>query len=238
MVRNAGSPPASSFISERYSGGNMVADAPRYVQEPPEKPMVVEPVTLRGQYVRLEPMTMAHHDDLCKAVIDPDLWRWFPGFVKTPDEMRAFMEQALKLQAEGSTLPFTTYFKSGNQVVGMTRFLTIDSHSRHVEIGATLVSKPWQRTPVNTEAKYLMLRHAFETWGCLRVELKTDSLNERSRTSLTRLGAKEEGTFRNHIICQDGRVRHTIYFSITDEEWPKIKSELEIKLARPYLPQA
>ncbi|MBI1277358.1 MAG: GNAT family N-acetyltransferase [Anaerolineaceae bacterium] len=198
--------------------------------------MVIEPVTLEGQYVRLEPLSMDHYAGLSQFAMEEEVWRWFPSPLDTPEELRKFIELALKLQAEGSVLPFTTLYKPTNEVVGCSRFLSLDTHSHHVEIGATLVARAWQRSVINTEAKYLMLRHAFETWGCLRVEFKTDSLNTKSRNALARIGATQEGIFRNHIICANGRVRHSVYFSITDEEWPRVKADLEEKLARPFTP--
>jgi N-acetyltransferase len=199
------------------------------------KPMRVQPVTLEGQYVRLEPLSMEHHAGLSEVALDEDLWRWIPVQVRTPDEMRMFIELALKLQAEGSVLPFATISKSENRVIGSSRYLNIDHAHHRLEIGSTVVAKEWQRTRVNTEAKFLMLRHAFESLGCIRVEFKTDSLNEKSRNALLRIGATQEGIFRNHIICANGRIRHSVYFSITDEEWTKtIKPDLEAKLARAY----
>jgi RimJ/RimL family protein N-acetyltransferase len=196
-------------------------------------PLVIEPVTLDGLYVRLEPLSMDHHAGLCQIALDEDLWRWIPWSVGTPDEMRQYIELALKLRDEGSILSFATIYKPENRVVGSSRYLNIDKPNHRVEIGSTFVGKNWQRTMVNTEAKYLMLRHAFETLGCIRVEFKTDSLNEKSRNALLRIGAKEEGIFRNHIICANGRIRHSVYFSITDEEWASaVKADLEAKLAR------
>lgn len=199
----------------------------------PITPICVEPVTLEGKFVRMEPLSMAHHAALCEVALDEELWRWTPTQVHTPDAMDKFIAQALELQAAGSVLAFATFYKPDNRVVGGSRYLNIDKPNHRLEIGSTFVGKPWQRSVVNTEAKYLMLRHAFETLGCLRVEFKTDSLNTRSREALLRIGAKFEGIFRNHIICESGRVRHSVYFSITDEEWPGVKADLEGKIARP-----
>jgi RimJ/RimL family protein N-acetyltransferase len=194
--------------------------------------MDVHPITLEGRYVRLEPLRLSHHAGLCAVGLDEELWRWTTTRVRTPLEMRAYIETALREEAAGLALPFVTSEKATARVVGSTRFANIDRVNRHVEIGWTWVGRDWQRTFVNTEAKYLMLRHAFETWGCIRVEFKTDSLNERSRNALLRIGAKEEGTFRNHMIVHDGRLRHTVYFSIIDSEWPAVKANLEEKLSR------
>ncbi len=207
------------------------SDQPRFLPLPVTS-MMVEPVILEGEFVRLEPLSLDHHAGLCAIGLDEDLWRWVPVPVTSPEDMRAFIEQALKQQADGGVLPFATISKTANQVVGSTRYLTIDRSNRVVEIGSTFVAKDWQRTVVNTEAKYLLLRHAFETLGCLRVEFKTDSLNTRSRNALLRLGAREEGLFRNHRICANGRIRHSVYFSITDEDWPEVKADLENKMAR------
>lgn len=202
-------------------------------------PMVVEPVVLEGQYVRLEPLSMEHHAGMCSIGLDEELWRWTPTAVTNPDEMRKFIEQALKQRDEGSVLTFATFYKPDNVLVGSSRYMNIDHANHRLEIGSTFVGRQWQRTLVNTEAKYLMLRHAFETLGCLRVEFKTDSLNEKSRNALLRVGAKQEGIFRNHVICASGRIRHSVYFSITDEEWEAtVKADLEAKLARPYTPPA
>jgi len=144
--------------------------------------------------------------------------------------MRTYVETALQWQAEGSALPFATILNETDQIVGSTRFANIDREHKHMEIGWTWIGKPWQRTAVNTEAKYLMLRHAFEQLGCIRVEFKTDSLNQQSRNAILRIGAKEEGTFRNHMIIQDGRYRHSVYFSVIDSEWAEVKRRLEEKL--------
>jgi RimJ/RimL family protein N-acetyltransferase len=193
--------------------------------------MQIEPVTLTGKHVRLEPLSLAHHPALCEIGFDPELWRWTIAQVLTPDQMRAYMETALQWQADGTAIPFATVDLASARVVGSTRFMTIDRPNRHVEIGSTWIAAPWQRTAVNTEAKYLMLRHAFEQWACIRVELKTDSLNQKSRNAIARLGAKEEGIFRNHMICWGGRIRHSAWYSITSEEWPAVKAGLEAKLA-------
>jgi len=194
--------------------------------------MLIQPVVLSGRRVRLEPLSLDHLDALSAVGLDQEIWRWIPYRVSSREEMRAFIENALQLQAEGSALPFATVEQSTNLVVGSTRFMNIDKPNRHVEIGSTWIGRNWQRTFVNTEAKYLMLRHAFEVLGCFRVELKTDVLNEKSRNAISRIGAKEEGIFRKHVVCWDGRIRDSIWFSIIDSEWPGVKAELEEKLKR------
>ena len=193
--------------------------------------MLVEPVTLEGQYIRLEPLSLGHHAQLCKIGLDEELWRWVVQPVRTPEEMRAYIEEALQAQAAGTALPFATVERASGRAIGSTRFGNIDRVNRHVEIGWTWLGLKWQRTAANTEAKYLMLRHAFEQWGCIRVEFKTDSLNAPSRQALLRIGAKEEGIFRNHMITSTGRIRHSVYYSIIDSEWPKLKTHLEKKLS-------
>ena len=146
--------------------------------------MNVSPVTLEGRHVRLEPLSQAHHADLSSVGLDEDLWRWIPTPVRTPEEMSAYIQTALDEQARGVSLPFALIEKAGNRAIGSTRYGNIDLTHHRVEIGWTWVAPAWQRTAVNTEAKYLLLRHAFETLGCIRVELKTDSLNEKSRNAL------------------------------------------------------
>ena len=192
--------------------------------------MIVEPVTLAGEHVQLEPMLEAHHAALAEVGLDEDLWKWIPVPVRTPEEMKAYVDAALAEQARGVSLPFTIVERATGNVIGSTRYANIERIHRRVEIGWTWVARPWQRTAVNTECKYMLLKHAFETLGCIRVELKTDSLNERSRAAILRIGAKEEGVFRNHMITASGRIRHSVYFSVTDSEWPVVKRRLEEKL--------
>ncbi len=192
--------------------------------------MDIRPVVLDGVHVRLEPLSLDHLPALIEIGLEPDLWRWTTQVVRTPQEMEAYVRSVLDEQSAGRALPFATVSKDAGRVVGSTRFGAIEPPHRRVEIGWTWVASPWRRTVVNTEAKYLMLRHAFETWGCLRVEFKTDVLNERSRQALRRIGAKEEGILRRHIITTTGRVRDTVYFSVIAPEWPVVRSALEAKL--------
>ena len=194
--------------------------------------MVIEPVVLEGRHVRLESLSLDHHPQLCEVGLDEELWRWTTSPMRTPEEMRAYIEEALAAQAAGTALPFAIIAKDAARAVGSTRYGNIERAHRRVEIGWTWIGRPWQRTAVNTEAKYLMLRHAFETLGCIRVELKTDSLNERSRQAIRRIGAKEEGTLRNHMITASGRIRHTVYYSIIASEWPAVQARLEKWLNR------
>jgi N-acetyltransferase len=192
--------------------------------------MTVEPVTLEGQHVRLEPLSKAHIPGLADVGLDQELWRWIPIPVQTPAEMAEYVETALAERDRGVSLPFAQVEKATGRVIGCTRYGNIDRTHHRVEIGWTWIAKSWQRTPVNSEAKYLLLRHAFETLGCIRVELKTDSLNDKSRAAILRIGAQQEGIFRSHMITSTGRLRHTVYFSILDTEWPDVKRRLEEKL--------
>ncbi|GIV95995.1 MAG: N-acetyltransferase [Herpetosiphonaceae bacterium] len=196
------------------------------------EPMIVKTVTLEGQYVRLEPLALAHLDDLCAVGLDEDLWRWTISIIRSPEDLRDYIEEALAGCEKGTMLPFAIVEKAGGRAIGSTRYGNIDRSNRRVEIGWTWIGQPWQRTAVNTEAKYLLLRHAFETLGCIRVELKTDALNERSRRAILRIGAREEGILRKHMITPSGRVRDTVYYSIIDSEWPAVKADLEARLAR------
>ena len=189
--------------------------------------MVVSPVTLEGAHVRLEPLAKAHLAGLAKVGLDEELWRWIPVPVRTVEEMATYIETALQEEKRGVSLPFALIEKATGRAIGSTRYGNIDRTHRRVEIGWTWVARGWQRTAVNTEAKYLLLKHAFETLGCIRMELKTDSLNEKSRAAILRIGARKEGIFRNHMITASGRIRHTVYFSIVDSEWPAVKARLE-----------
>ena len=197
-----------------------------------QKEMKVDPVTLEGRHVRLEPLTREHLNALCEVGLDEELWRWIPNPVQTAEQMAEYVEMALKDQASGMALPFAQIDKATGRVIGSTRYANIERAHRRLEIGWTWIARRWQRTAVNTESKYLLLRHAFETLGCMRVELKTDSLNAKSRAAILRVGAREEGTFRNHMITSSGRIRHTVYFSIVDAEWPEVRTRLERKLGQ------
>jgi RimJ/RimL family protein N-acetyltransferase len=192
--------------------------------------MIVTPVTLEGRQVRLEPLAMAHLAGLAEFGLDEELWRWIPVPVRKREDLAAYIQTALDEQERGVSLPFALVERATGRAIGSTRYGNIDRANHRVEIGWTWVGREWQRTAANTEAKYLLLRHAFETLGCIRVELKTDSLNERSRAAILRIGAREEGIFRNHMITASGRIRHSVYFSIVDSEWVAVKGRLEARL--------
>jgi RimJ/RimL family protein N-acetyltransferase len=188
--------------------------------------MEIKPVTLEGKHVRLESMRLEHVAALWRVGAYEEIWRYIPYTIRSEDDMRSFIEAELRKQQAGLTLRFATIAKSSQQPVGSTSYLNIDRQHRRLEIGGTWITPAWQRSAVNTEAKYLQLSHAFETLGCIRVEFKTDSLNIKSRQALARIGAVEEGTFRNHMVMPDGRLRHSVYFSIIDSEWPAVKAHL------------
>lgn len=194
---------------------------------------IVTPLSLAGSVVRLEPLGREHAELLWEAAKDAvdDIFRWIPYPMKNPEDFSRLVARTLDEQQRGESVAFVTLERGGGRVIGSTRFMNIDRVNRRVEIGSTWIIPAWQRTAVNTEAKYLMLRHAFEVWQCFRVELKTDALNQRSRDAILRLGASEEGTLRRHLITWTGRVRDTVYFSILDAEWPEVKARLEARLA-------
>ncbi len=193
----------------------------------------ISPFSLTGAQVRLEPLRADHAPLLWEIAKDhlANLFQWIPYQLKSLEDFEKFNGQVLEEQRRGVSLPFATFELTSNHIVGTTRFMNMDLANRKVEIGSTWIAPPWQRTVVNTEAKYLMLCHAFETWQCLRVELKTDAMNQRSRNAILRLGAKEEGILRKHMVTWNGRQRDSVYFSILDTEWPHVRRQLEEKLA-------
>jgi RimJ/RimL family protein N-acetyltransferase len=192
--------------------------------------MEISPVTLEGQHVRLEPLLAKHDEALIAAASDGELWNSTVTIIPTRATMAAYIEAALHGQAQGRELPFVIVRKTSGQVVGHTRFYEIEPNDRRVAIGYTWLSKSTQRTSVNTESKLLLLTHAFEHWLCIRVELITDVLNQQSRTAILRLGAREEGVLRSHMIMPNRRIRDSVVFSIIAEEWPEVKDRLEAKL--------
>jgi RimJ/RimL family protein N-acetyltransferase len=194
--------------------------------------MDLSPITLEGKVVRLEPLTLEHVAPLCAVGLDPSIWTIAANRMHTADDMRAYVEGALEMQRTGTALPFATVERTTGAVVGSTRFANADHAHRRVEIGWTWIAPPWQRTAVNTEAKLLMLRHAFDVMECRRVELKTNALNARSRAAMLRIGATEEGTLRQHMVQPDGSSRDSVYFSILDREWPSVRQRLEGLLRR------
>lgn len=193
-----------------------------------------KPVLLEGKHVRLEPLTLAHASGLFAASQDETIWRWLPvPMFPSLAAVEAWIADALKEQSTGASVAFATVRASDGKAVGSTRFIDIRHPHRALEIGWTWIATEAQRTALNTEAKFLMLRNAFEDQGAIRVQLKTDERNEKSRAAIARLGAVFEGILRNYQTrAHDGYVRNTAMFSITDNEWPAVKAGLEAKLAR------
>jgi len=192
--------------------------------------MKIKPVTLEGKSVRLAPLKLEYLPELYEAASDESLWLWTVNVINQREDMLRYIETALGEAARKVSVPFVTIDKATDKIIGSTRFGNIDLKNRRAEIGWTWINPQWQRTRINTEAKLLMLTHAFETWSCVRVELKTDALNDKSRNAILRLGAKEEGTLRRHLITDAGRFRDTVYFSIIDSEWQTVKDNLTGKL--------
>src|SRR5574339_296867 len=195
--------------------------------------MEVKPVVLTCNHVRLEPLTEEHIPGLAEIGAGQPFWQFMLyGNINTVDDMRNWVRDILARAQRGTDLPFAVIHLASGRVAGATRYLNIVPRDRGLEIGGTWYGSEFQRTPVNTECKYLLLRHAFETLGCIRVQLKTDLRNERSQKAIERLGAVKEGVLRNHMILPDGRIRHSVFYSILDSEWPEVKKSLGTMLER------
>jgi Acetyltransferases, including N-acetylases of ribosomal proteins len=195
--------------------------------------MEVKPVVLTGQHVRLEPLTEEHVPGLAEIGAGQTFWDFMLyGNINTVDDMRDWVRDILGRAEKGTDLPFVAIHLASGRVAGATRYLNIMSKDRGLEIGGTWYGPEFQRTPMNTECKYLLLSHAFETLGCIRVQLKTDLRNERSQKAIERIGAVREGILRNHMILPDGRYRHSVFYSILDTEWPQVKQRLEARMTK------
>ena len=193
--------------------------------------MDIQPVVLEGRYVRLEPLSEKHVPELTVAGRDESIWQYMLyGVITTEEGMRAWVQDILSRQARGTDLPFAVIHLDNGRAIGGTRFMDIRPQHRGVEIGGTWYATAYQRTVVNTECKYLLLCHAFDVWRCIRVQFKADLRNTRSQRALERIGAIREGILRNHMILRDGTIRHSVYYSILDSEWPSVKRGLEDKL--------
>ena len=188
--------------------------------------MKIEPVALAGRHVRLEPLAAGHSGPLARAGLFPELWRLQPSPLATEEDMRAYVRAALDDRDRGSSLPFAIVDPGNGEVIGSTRYMEIAPRHRRLEIGATWITPSRQRSGANTEAKLLLLTHAFETLEAIRVVFKTEASNVQSRRALARIGAVEEGTFRQHLIADSGRRRDMVYFAILDSEWPGVKERL------------
>ncbi|HET9906037.1 MAG TPA: GNAT family protein [Anaerolineales bacterium] len=195
--------------------------------------MEVKPVVLTGQHVRLEPMSEAHVPGLAELGIGQPFWDFMVyGKINSVDDMQNWVRDVLGRAEKGTDLPFAAIHLESGRVAGATRYLNIMPIDHGLEIGGTWYGPEFQRTVVNTECKYLLFKHAFETLGCIRVQLKTDSRNERSQKAIERIGAVKEGVLRNHMILPDGHYRHSVYYSVLDIEWPEVKNRLEEMMKR------
>ncbi|TPQ38671.1 GNAT family N-acetyltransferase [Cupriavidus pinatubonensis] len=192
----------------------------------------IQPVTLSGRHATLEPLRPEHAEGLRAAAADGDLWKLWYTSVPAPERMEAEIARRLGLQQQGSMQPFAVRDASG-QLAGMTTYMNIDAANRRVEIGSTWYAQRVQRTPLNTECKLMLLRHAFEQLECIAVEFRTHWMNHQSRTAIARLGAKQDGVLRNHMRMPDGSLRDTVVFSIIASEWPTVRNHLQFQLERP-----
>jgi len=197
----------------------------------PSAPFIT-PLTLKGEHVTLEPLAMSHAEELAEAARDGELWKLWYTTVPHPDGMKAEIERRLGLQAAGSMLPFAIRRNDTQALCGMTTYMHIDATNRRLEIGSTWYAKSAQRTAINTEAKLMLLTHAFESLRCIAVEFRTHWMNQQSRAAIARLGARQDGILRNHMRMPDGSLRDTVVFSIIESEWPAIKRHLAFKLGR------
>jgi N-acetyltransferase len=196
----------------------------------------LRPVTLEGRLVRLEPLSPDHVQELITAAADGELWKLWYTSVPHPDNMMAEIERRLGLQAKGSMLPFAIRRKDTGAVCGMSTYMNIDAVNVRVEIGSTWYARSAQRTGINTEAKLLLLRHAFEDLQCIAVEFRTHRMNHQSRAAIERLGARQDGILRNHMRMPDGTLRDTVVFSIIESEWPTVRRHLQHLLSRTERP--
>ncbi|WP_416405299.1 GNAT family N-acetyltransferase [Arthrobacter sp. LFS091] len=192
----------------------------------------IEPITLTGNFVTLEPLGQEHHDGLVDAARDGELWKLWYTSVPAPEGMAAEIDRRLDLQAKGSMLPFATRSNATGKLIGMTTYMNIDAVTPRVEIGSTWNAVSAHGTGTNPDSKLLLLRHAFETLGCPAVEFRTHWLNQQSREAIARLGAKQDGVLRNHSRSADGALRDTVVFSILEHEWPAVRNGLEFRLAK------
>lgn len=215
------SPISKSETEEGWGGGGKIAR------------MDIHPITLTGRVVRLEPLAETHVPGLTLAGQDENIWRYMPyGNVVTEAQMLELVRDMLGRQARGTDLPFAVMHLADQRAIGMTRYMEIQRPHRGLEIGGTWYSPAYQRTAVNTECKYLLMRHAFETLGCIRVQLRTDLRNERSQRAIERIGAQREGVLRQNMIMPDGHKRYSVFYSVIDSEWPGVKAKLEALLQK------
>jgi RimJ/RimL family protein N-acetyltransferase len=191
----------------------------------------IKPVVLTGPRLTLEPLHQRHFEELY-PILNPEIWKWYTVQIQTEKDLSDFLWQFLKEQAAGRSLCFAIRDNASRRLIGSSCFLNIDEDNRRIEIGATWFAVNWQRTYANTESKFLMLSHAFETLSCICVQFQTDTLNEKSRKALERLGARCDGILRSHRICQDGRIRDSIFYSIIEPEWSEVRERIRLRLER------
>jgi RimJ/RimL family protein N-acetyltransferase len=196
----------------------------------------IEPLTLTGRHVTLEPLALQQREALAAAVLDGELWKLWYTTIPTPQQMQAEIERRLGLQQQGSMLPFAVRRNDTGALCGMTTYMNVDRANHRLEIGSTWYAKSAQRSAINTEAKLLLLTHAFETLSCIAVEFRTHWMNQPSRAAIARLGAKQDGVLRNHQRLADGSYRDTVVFSIIASEWPMVRRHLQFKLERKEAP--
>ena len=193
--------------------------------------MDIEPITITGKIVRLEPLAEEHIPDLVRVGLEPEIWHYMRyGKIESTEQLTAWVQEMLALRDEGTDLPFAVIYLASGQAIGCTRYLNIDMPNRSLEIGGTWYGLDYQGTQVNTECKYLLIRHAFEDLGCVRVWFKSDRRNLRSQHALEKLGVVKEGVLRNHMVLPDGYVRDSVVYSLIPDEWPQVKTKLETRL--------
>ncbi len=195
--------------------------------------MRLEAVQLENERIRLEPHNKSHVDHIWPHASAPDIWRYMPTSLRSKDDVHALIDDSQRIATSGNGVRFAIFEKQSGDFAGSTSYMNVDLQHLRVEIGFTWLVQKWRRTFVNTEVKLMLLEHAFESLGCIRVEFKTDALNRQSREALKRIGAVEEGTLRNHMIMPDGRYRHSVYFSILESEWSAVKRRLRSFLEKP-----
>jgi RimJ/RimL family protein N-acetyltransferase len=195
---------------------------------------LIQPIVLTGRWVRLEPLAESHISDLAESCLDESIWRYMPyGWIRTPEQMASLIRDVMTRRDTGSDFGFAIIYRETDRAVGCSRYFDIQLRNRALEIGGTWYAPAYQRTGVNTESKFLLLRHAFETLGYQRVQFKTDLRNERSQRALERIGAVKEGVLRQNMVMPDGYLRSSVVYSILADEWPAVKSHLERLMVRP-----
>jgi len=193
-------------------------------------PFTARPITLVGRTVRLEPLADVHVSGIAEIALDEEIWRWTRDVVRTAEDVERYLARAVDAASAGTEIPFVQVDVATGRPAGMTRFHSIEPAHRRLEIGHTWLGAPWRGTGLNAEAKLLLLGHAFDDLGAHRVEFKTDALNERSQAALAAIGATREGVLRRHVVTDGGRVRDSVYYSVTWDEWPSVRERLATRV--------